>query len=97
MKVKEMGTWIDEKTRYWHWCEECKNPSWFHTFTNKYDGYTYYFCNTRTVETVGWWPFKREVETICNNEKHTMENDDYSEGEHESAVPLKIECVEVTA
>jgi len=30
---------------------------------------------------------------ICDNEKHTMENDDYSEGLHESAVPLEIESV----
>jgi hypothetical protein len=33
----------------------------------------------------------------CDLEKYSMENDDYSEGEHENAVPLKIECVEVTA
>ena len=74
-----MGAWIDEKTRFRHWCEMCEAPSWFHMMTNKYDEYAYYFCN------------------ICDNEKHTMENDDYSEGLHESAVLLKIESVEESA
>ena len=62
--------------RYWHWCESCESPSWFHEHFGKYDGYAYYFCKE------------------CDYEKYSMENDDYSEGEHENAVPLKIECVE---
>ncbi len=86
-----MGAWIDEKVRCWHWCEKCEAPSWFHMFTNKYDEYAYYFCETSSVETVGWWPFRFKTERICNNEKYTMENDEYSEGNHENAVPLKFE------
>ena len=92
-----MGAWIDEKTRYWHWCESCEAPSWFNLFINKYNEYAYYFCETEIRKTVGWWPFKREVVSVCKNEKYTMENDGYSEGLHENAVPLKIEGVEMTA
>lgn len=77
-----MGAWIDEKVRFWHWCEECGAPSWFHMFTNKYDEYAYYFCNTQIDD-----------ESVCNNEKYTMENDEYSEGNHENAVPLEIEGI----
>ncbi len=77
-----MGTWIDEKARFWHWCEKCNAPSWFHMFTNKYDEYTSYFCNTQIDD-----------ESVCNNEKYTMENDEYSEGNHENAVLLEIEGI----
>ena len=86
-------TFNDEKARFRHWCEVCEAPSWFHQFTNKYDDYAYYFCNESTVESVGRFPFKRQVVSVCNNKKYTMENDEYSEGNHENAVPLEIEGI----